>query len=104
MAAREIDAYALAANVAEEVLGGIRTVLSFCGEKEEIKRYDRLLEPARKAGKRKGLFSGIIDGFNQFLLYASQAFGYWYGARLVLANRDSVDKEYAPADVIIVCK
>lgn len=85
-------------------MGGIRTVVSFGGEKAEFKRYVSLLEPARKAGKRKGLFSGIIDGVNQFMLYVSQAFGYWYGARLVLADRDSVDKEYTPAVVIIVCE
>lgn len=98
----EINAYAMAANVVEEVLGGIRTVTLFCGEKIEIKRYDRLLEPAKKASKRKGLFLGVVDGLNQFLLYASQGFGFWYGAQLVLDDHDAIDKEYTPAIVIAV--
>lgn len=102
LTAKEINAYALAANVVEEVLGAIRTVVSFCGEKIESKRYDRLLVPAKIAGKRKGLISGILDGLIQFLLFASNAFGFWYGFQLVLADRDKTDKEYTPAVLLIV--
>lgn len=93
----------MAANVVEEVLCGIRTVVSFGGEKIEGKRYDRLLKPARNAGKRKGLFSGIVDGVTIFLMYTSQAFGYWYGAKLFLDDRDNPNTEYTQSNVIIVC-
>lgn len=93
----------MAANVVEEVLCGIRTVVSFGGELNESKRYNRLLEPARNAGERKGLFSGIVDGVTIFLMYASQAFGYWYGAKLFLDDRDNPHTEYTQSVVIIVC-
>lgn len=92
----------MAANLVEEVLGGIRTVVAFCGEKREIERYDKLLVPAQKAGVRKGMSSGIGDGIMRFLFFASNALAYWYGVRLVLNDRDKTDKEYTPAVLMIV--
>lgn len=62
-----MNAYSAAANVAEEVLNGIRTVFAFCGEKIEIERYNKRLIAAKKAGARKGLLSGIGDGIMRFL-------------------------------------
>lgn len=99
---KEIDAYAVAANLVEEVLGGIRTVVAFGGEKREIERYDKFLGPAQKAGIRKGLSSGIGEGIMRFLFFASNALAYWYGVRLVLNDRDKIDKEYTPAVMMIV--
>lgn len=99
---RETDAYSIAANLVEEILGGIRTVIAFCGEKSESERYDKLLIPARKASKRKGLSSGIGDGIMRFLFFASNALAYWYGVRLVLNDRDKLDKTYTPTVLMIV--
>lgn len=77
-------------------------MVSFCGEKSESERYDRLLIPAKIASKKKGLSSGIGDGIMRFLFFASNALAYWYGVRLVLNDRDKVDKEYTPAVLMIV--
>lgn len=92
----------MAANAVEEVIGGIRTVVAFCGEKSEVERYNKLLIPARKAGTRKGLASGIGEGIMRFLFFASNALAYWYGVQLVLNDRDKNDKEYTPAVLMIV--
>lgn len=102
LSSKEINAYSAAANVAEEVLSGIRTVFSFCGEKVEIERYNKRLIKAKKAGARKGLFSGIGDGIMRFLFFASNALAFWYGVKLVLDDRDKDDKEYTPAILMIV--
>lgn len=102
MTARETDAYSVAADLVEEVVGGIRTVVAFCGEKSERERYEKLLIPARKASKRKGLSSGIGDGIMRFLFFASNAVAYWYGVQLVLNDRDKVDKTYTPTVLMIV--
>lgn len=103
LSSKEIDAYAAAANVAEEVLSGIRTVFAFSGEKVEIDRYNKRLIPAKKAVNRKGLLSGIGDGVMRFLFFASNALAFWYGVQLVLEDRDKVDKQYTPAVLMIVC-
>lgn len=40
---KELDAYAKAGSIAEEVLSSIRTVAAFGGEKKEIVRYKAIL-------------------------------------------------------------
>lgn len=97
-----MNAYSAAANVAEEVLSGIRTVFAFRGEKKEINRYNNRLIIAKKAGARKGLLSGIEDGVVRFLFFGINALGFWYGVQLVLDDRDKIDKEYTPAVLMIV--
>lgn len=102
MSAKEIDAYAAAANVAEEVLSGVRTVFAFSGERIEIDRYNKRLVPAKKAGRRKGFLSGVGDGVMRFLFFASNAVAFWYGVQLVLDDRDKTEKQYTPAVLMIV--
>lgn len=86
----------------EEILGGIRTVIAFCGETKEVERYDRLLDPARKAVATKGLATGFGDGMMRFILFASTSLAYWYGLDYILEDRDKVDKKYTPAVLTIV--
>lgn len=40
---KELDAYAKAGSIAEEVLSSIRTVAAFGGERKEIERYEHTL-------------------------------------------------------------
>ncbi|XP_061393533.1 multidrug resistance protein homolog 65 [Musca vetustissima] len=98
---KEQDSYASAGNLVEEVLNGIRTVVSFGGEEKESKRYDNFLVPARKASQRKGAFSGFSDGVLKSMLFLSCAGAFWYGVNLILDDRDVEDKEYTPAILMI---
>lgn len=102
LSAKETNAYASAANVAEEVLGGIRTVFAFGGERKEIERYNTRLVNAKKAFRQKGLWSGLSEGIMRFLFYGCSAVMFWYGVQLVLDDRDKVDKEYTPTVLMIV--
>lgn len=99
---KESDSYSAAANVAEEVLSGVRTVYAFGGENLEINRYNQRLENAKNVVKVKGLLTGIEDGVLRFLFLACSAITFWYGVQLVLDDRDKVDKEYTPAVLMIV--
>lgn len=98
----ETDSYSEAANVAEEVLSGIRTVYAFGGEQLEINRYNDRLENAKNVVKQKGLLTGIEDGVLRFLFLACSAVTFWYGVQLVLDDRDKEDKEHTPAVLMIV--
>lgn len=98
----ELKSYAVAGTVAEEVLGGIRTVAAFGGELKEIQRYKDRLQISVKTGMKKGLYSGIGNGIMWLLFYWSYALAFWYGVSLILEERDKVDKEYTPATLIIV--
>lgn len=99
---KELKSYSKAGTVAEEVLGSIRTVVAFGGEKKELERYSKRLEPAEASGKKKGLYSGVGGGFMWLIIYCIYALAFWYGIKLIIADRGLEDKEYTPAVLIIV--
>ncbi len=74
---KELKSYSKAGTVAEEVLGGIRTVAAFSGEEKEMERYQKNLQPAEDNGKKKGLFSGIGNGVMWFIIYCIYALAFW---------------------------
>uniref|UniRef100_A0A8D0HHX3 ATP binding cassette subfamily B member 4 n=1 Tax=Sphenodon punctatus TaxID=8508 RepID=A0A8D0HHX3_SPHPU len=88
----ELAAYAKAGAVAEEVLGAIRTVIAFGGQKKEIQRYHKNLEDAKRIGIKKAITANISMGIAFLLIYASYALAFWYGTTLVLQNESSIGK------------
>ncbi|XP_039763141.1 multidrug resistance protein homolog 49-like [Pararge aegeria] len=90
---RELESYSQAGKQAEEVLKSIRTVVAFGGESKEVDRYRRLLEPAERYGKKRGLYTGLGTGFNWVLTYSLNAIGLTYGTRLVLLDLDKPTDE-----------
>lgn len=52
---KELDAYAKAGSIAEEVLSSIRTVAAFGGERKEIARYEHTLLNTIYKQRRKKL-------------------------------------------------
>lgn len=99
---KELNTYARAANVVEEVLSGIRTVFAFGGEKKEIDRYKRRLQPAVKLIERKGVFASIEDASMRLLYFISCALSFWFGVQWVLADRDKETKTYTIPVLITV--
>ncbi|XP_036036694.1 multidrug resistance protein 2-like isoform X1 [Onychomys torridus] len=87
---KELQAYAKAGAVAEEVLAAIRTVIAFGGQKKELERYDKNLEEAKNVGIKKAITANISIGIAYLLVYASYALAFWYGTSLVLSNEYSV--------------
>lgn len=92
--------------MAEEVLPSIRTVVAFGGEAKEFERYSTRLQEAQKAGKRKGIFSGIGEGLLRFFFHVFNAIAFWYGVSLILDDRDKPleEREYTPAVLMIVSR
>ncbi|KAL4704734.1 hypothetical protein ACJJTC_006512, partial [Scirpophaga incertulas] len=90
---RELESYSQAGKQAEEVLKSVRTVIAFGGENKEIERYRKLLEPAERYGRKRGLYTGMGTGFNWILTYALNAIGLTYGTRLVLRDFDKPSDE-----------
>lgn len=103
LSVKEKNSYSAAANVAEEAISGIRTVFAFNGEKVEVERYNKRLIDAKRAVRMKGLLTGFSEGISRFLAFSAFGVGYWYGVKLVLEDHDKVDKEYTPANLMIVC-
>ncbi|KAG8432402.1 hypothetical protein GDO86_016881 [Hymenochirus boettgeri] len=94
---KELQAYAKAGAVADEVLSGIRTVAAFGGEKKEVERYDKNLVYAQRWGVRKGIIMGFFTGYMWFIIFLCYALAFWYGSKLVLE-----EEEYSPGNLLQV--
>lgn len=102
MTVKEQSALGLAGRLVEEILGSIRTVVSFGAESTECKRYDKLMEPACKAVKVKGGFSGFGDGILKGFLFINCGAAFWYGTYLVVEDRGTDNPTYTTNVLMMV--
>ena len=79
--------YEEASQVANDAVGSIRTVASFCAEENVMELYKRKCEGPMKTGIRQGLISGIGFGLSFFLMFSVYATSFYAGARLVEAGK-----------------
>jgi ATP-binding cassette subfamily B protein len=89
--ARDVqDALAVAGEVAEESIAGVRTVRSFAAEEIESRRYgsavDRALALARKRIQAGATFMSVAS----FASYAAAVLVFWYGGRLMVRGEMTV--------------
>lgn len=68
---------------ASEVLNNIRTVISLGMERTLCDHFDTLLDVPMKGGEREAQVNGLAVGFCSFVVYATYAFTFWYGGKLV---------------------
>lgn len=102
---KEVEAYASASAIAEDVLGSIRTVVAFDGQSKESKRYQMHLNQARKMNIRRLLWSGLSNGITFFLVYSCYALAIWYGVKLILKEKNLPEdqKTYTVGTTLSVC-
>jgi ATP-binding cassette subfamily B protein len=81
------DALAAANNVAEETIGGVRTVRAFAREKEETERYGAAVERSFVLAKERARVASIFAGTASFGAYAAIAVVLWYGGILLADGR-----------------
>uniref|UniRef100_A0A8C3A5P2 Bile salt export pump n=1 Tax=Cyclopterus lumpus TaxID=8103 RepID=A0A8C3A5P2_CYCLU len=93
----ELQAYAKAGAIADEVLSSIRTVAAFGGEKKEVQRYDKNLISAQRLGIKKGLIMGFFTGYMWLIIFLCYGLGFWYGSSLVVDT-----EEYTPGTLLQV--
>ncbi|KAM3607026.1 uncharacterized protein V6R79_000817 [Siganus canaliculatus] len=94
---RELQAYAKAGAIADEVLSAIRTVAAFGGEEKEAERYDKNLAVAQDWGVKKGTIIGAFQGYLWCIIFLCFALAFWYGSKLVIDT-----KELTPGGLIQV--
>ncbi|XP_061961360.1 ABC transporter B family member 21-like isoform X2 [Populus nigra] len=75
--------YEEASQVANDAVGSIRTVASFCAEEKVMQLYRRKCEGPMRTGIRQGMISGTGFGVSFFLLYSVYATTFYVGAQLV---------------------
>ncbi|EER04129.1 multidrug resistance protein, putative [Perkinsus marinus ATCC 50983] len=72
--------YAAAGAVAEEVLGSVKTVAAFGGEKRSMVKYALVVKDALRSGIRGGIFRGLSIGFTMavYLDICSYLLVWWF--------------------------
>ncbi|KAK6162933.1 hypothetical protein DH2020_002774 [Rehmannia glutinosa] len=72
-----------ASQVANDAVGNIRTVASFCAQERIVETYKKKCEGPATNGTKQGLISGIGFGLSICFLYSVYATSFYAGARLV---------------------
>ncbi|WCJ22612.1 ABC transporter B family member 11 [Euphorbia peplus] len=75
--------YEEASQVANDAVGSIRTVASFCAEDKVMQLYKKKCEGPMKTGIKQGLISGLGFGVSFFFLFSVYATSFYAGAQLV---------------------
>ncbi|GLT31783.1 hypothetical protein SLA2020_064920 [Shorea laevis] len=75
--------YEEASQIANDAVGSIRTVASFCAEEKVMQLYRKKCEGPLKTGIKQGLISGIGFGLSFFLIFSVYATSFYAGAQLV---------------------
>lgn len=83
---KELNAYAKAGNIAEEVISSMRTVAAFGGQFKEIERYSKNLNAARAVGIRKSALFGLALGSLYIIMFGMYGLAFWYGSTLVFSG------------------
>ncbi|XP_077218377.1 ABC transporter B family member 21-like isoform X2 [Tasmannia lanceolata] len=86
--------YEEASQVANDAVGSIRTVASFCAEEKVMELYRKKCEGPMKTGINQGLISGIGFGFSFFFLFCVYAISFYAGARLVEDGKTTFAKVF----------
>ncbi|VDM29195.1 unnamed protein product [Toxocara canis] len=86
MSRKEMSAHEKAGAVATEVISGVRTVIAFNAQYNEVTRYTEHLKEARQMGMKKAMVTGIFTGVFLFIMFGSMGFVFWYGTTLVLSG------------------
>ena len=102
MTEMELEAYAEAGSVAEEVLTNIRTVAAFNAQEHEQSRYEAGLWKVQRFTWIKGCLSGLGTGLSWLISYLNYALAFWYGTILVIDSREKGDGLYGVDTVVVV--
>ncbi|MBA0718553.1 hypothetical protein Golax_006297, partial [Gossypium laxum] len=84
--ARVRNSYVKAGEIAEEVIGNVRTVQAFAGEERAVKSYKEALMNTYKYGRRAGLAKGLGLGSMHCVLFVSWALLVWFTSIVVHKN------------------
>ncbi|KAJ4728628.1 ABC transporter B family-like protein [Melia azedarach] len=81
--ARVRKSYVKAGEIAEEVIGNVRTVQAFAGEERAVKIYKEALSNTYKYGRKAGLAKGLGLGSMHCVLFLSWSLLVWFTSVVV---------------------
>uniref|UniRef100_A0A7E4VAT3 Multidrug resistance protein 1 n=1 Tax=Panagrellus redivivus TaxID=6233 RepID=A0A7E4VAT3_PANRE len=99
---KEMSAYSAAGAVAEEMISGIRTVMSFNAQSFEADRYEKCLNKGKTVGIRKAGVTGFFSGIYNMVLFVSMGVSFWYGTKLVVWGEIKAGTVYATFWAVLI--
>ncbi|KAF5728373.1 Multidrug/pheromone exporter MDR family ABC transporter family [Tripterygium wilfordii] len=79
---KTIESYAVAGGIAEQAISSIRTVYSYVGERQTLKKFSNALEKTLELGIKQGFAKGLMMG-SMGIMYVGWAFQAFVGTYLV---------------------
>lgn len=86
--------YEEASQVANDAVGSIRTIASYCAEENVMQLYTKKCDGSMKTGIRQGLVSGMGYGVSFFLLFSVNATCFYAGGHLVDSGNTTFSKVF----------
>eukprot|EP01018_Ginkgo_biloba_P014563 Gb_11202 [translate_table: standard] len=86
--------YEEASQVANDAVGSIRTVASFCAEEKVMSLYSKKCGAPLQSGIRQGVISGFGLGFSNFVFFSVFALSFWVGAHMVEDGKTTFGKVF----------
>jgi ABC-type bacteriocin/lantibiotic exporter with double-glycine peptidase domain len=86
--------YEEASQVANDAIGSIRTVASFCSEKKVMDVYEKKCEGPMKQGVRLGVVSGAGFGASFVVMFFTNALIFYVGAHLVKNGKATFEEVF----------
>ncbi|XP_058730505.1 putative multidrug resistance protein [Vicia villosa] len=77
-----IESYGVAGGIAEQAISSIRTVFSYVGENQTLKRFSTALQKTMELGIKQGFAKGLMLG-SMGIIYVSWGFQAWVGTFLI---------------------
>jgi len=98
------ECYSRAGAISEEVLSGIRTVVSLGGQERETERYKKVLEENKNPILKYSVVAGCSVGLILFSMFAIYALGFFVGSKFIQHQvyNPTNDGPYKVGDVLTV--
>jgi len=94
-------AYEKAAEIANEAISNIRTVVSLNAEPKMSERYSSRLVEAEEAAVRQATRLSLLTGSLFGVIFAMYGLGFWFGAILIARSTDEAIEDYPPPDDLL---
>lgn len=95
--------YEEASQVANDAVGSIRTVASFCAEEKIMEIYRKKCEGPMKNGIKQGVISGIGFGSSFLMLFLVYAASFYFGARLIQDGKATFSDLFRVSNRLNLC-
>ena len=91
-----------AAGFAGETIAGIRTIAALTRERKALSQFQEILEATKTKALRANLKTSVLLAMTQAMYYAGMSLSFWYGSKLIMRHKYSLDQFIAVQSSMIM--